>query len=221
MFSQFSLSNLPETIPLFPHAGLILFPRCQLPLHIFEPRYISMVDDLLLSDHRMLGLVQPVSEEGGESPGQRAPQLYEVGSAGQVTEVQKVPGGRYNITVTGVSRFRVGTLIEGFSPYLKVSPKWSEFEGDLDDIAGDPGFSEVRFIRLVESYSRARGLKFGPVETNGRDADVIIGTVSMYAPLPSADKQALLELPTLAERRKALELVLSLEVSAGNGMTRQ
>ena len=221
MFSQFSLSSLPETIPLFPHTGLILFPRCQLPLHIFEPRYISMVDDLLLTDHRMLGLIQPSAQPGEGPARRRTPQLYEVGSAGQVTEVQKVAGGRYNIMITGVSRFRVGTLIEGFSPYLKVSPKWSEFECDLGNIFGDPGFSADRFARLVEDYSRSRGLRLGSRAAIGRDEDELVGTVAMLAPLSAEDKQALLELPTLAERRKALELVLSLEVSAGKGMTRQ
>lgn len=116
---RFSQADLPEIIPVFPLAGVLLLPRARLPLNIFEPRYLAMMDDALKSDHRLIGMIQPLDVESS------APPLQRIGCAGRVTSFTETEDGRYLIALTGVSRFRVAEEVEGFTPidvFSRIGP---------------------------------------------------------------------------------------------------
>ena len=110
---------LPDTIPLFPLPGAVLLPRTRLPLHIFEPRYLQMLDDALKSGHRLIGMIQPIGDG-----------LAAVGTAGRVTMFSEMDDGRLMISLRAISRFRLEEVIEGFTPYLRGRVDWSPFKAD-------------------------------------------------------------------------------------------
>ena len=111
--------DMPGQIPLFPLPGAVLMPRARLPLQIFEPRYLQMLDDALKSDHRLIGMIQPIGDG-----------LATVGTAGRVTMFSEMDDGRLMISLRAVSRFRLVEAIEGFTPYLRGRIEWSEFRSD-------------------------------------------------------------------------------------------
>src|SRR5918992_869179 len=123
MARKFSLADLPETIPIFPLPGALLLPRARLPLNIFEPRYLAMLEDALKTPHRLIGMIQPVVMPEGAVGGR----LHHIGCAGRVTAFQETEDGRYLITLSGISRYRVGEMQEGFTPYLRARVKWESF----------------------------------------------------------------------------------------------
>ena len=108
-----SPADLPATIPIFPLPGALLLPRARLPLHIFEPRYLAMLDDTLKTDHRLIGMVQPMENR-----------LHDIGCAGRLTQFSETEDGRYMITLGGVSRFRILREVGGFTPYIKADVRW-------------------------------------------------------------------------------------------------
>ena len=132
-------TELPDTIPIFPLAGALLLPRSRLPLHIFEPRYLQMIQDALKTDGRLIGMIQPNPLPGRDGPG-----LYSIGCAGRITQFSETEDGRYMITLGGASRFRMIKEVEGFSPYRKCDVNWDGFERDLGKEETDPGFSRDR-----------------------------------------------------------------------------
>ena len=122
--------NLPATLPIFPLAGVLLLPRGRLPLHIFEPRYVAMLEDALLGD-RMIGMIQPFDPACRDD----AAVVYPIGCAGRITAFRDMEDGRYLITLTGLCRFRVGRELEGSRGYRRVEPVW---DGFLDDLREEP-----------------------------------------------------------------------------------
>ena len=117
-------ADLPDTIPVFPLPGALLLPRSRLPLHIFEPRYLQMLEDALKTPQRLIGMVQPNPRPGSDKD------LHSIGCGGRVTQFSETEDGRYLITLTGVSRFRVLDEIEGFTPYRRVRASWDGFDRD-------------------------------------------------------------------------------------------
>ncbi|BBU57999.1 hypothetical protein KU6B_42640 [Mameliella alba] len=119
------LKDLPGKIPVFPLPGALLLPRARLPLHIFEPRYLAMLDDCLKTETRLIGMIQPHQVPGREERG-----LHRIGCAGRVTQFSETEDGRYMITLTGISRFRIVREVEGFTPYRCCEVNWDGFERD-------------------------------------------------------------------------------------------
>ena len=128
-----SAANLPDKLPLFSLPGAIVLPRARLPLNIFEPRYLAMFEDVLKTRERLIGMIQPVDKDA-EGP------MHAVGCAGRVTSFTETDDGRYMISLTGVSRFRLGEQIEGFVPYLQAKSDWQDFARDLGGAEPDAGF---------------------------------------------------------------------------------
>jgi Lon protease-like protein len=200
MGRKFSLADLPEMVPVFPLPGALMLPRARLPLNIFEPRYLAMIEDALKTPHRLIGMIQPVVVPEGQSSGR----LHQIGCAGRVTAFQETEDGRYLITLTGVSRFRLGALEEGFMPYLRGRADWSSFERDLGRAEKDEAFDRSEFLKLLARFFDSAQLSSDWDGLKEADVELLINSLSTLCPFDPEEKQALLEAPTLANRRKTL-----------------
>ncbi|WP_025055567.1 LON peptidase substrate-binding domain-containing protein [Sulfitobacter noctilucicola] len=203
-------TELPDTIAIFPLAGALLLPRSRLPLHIFEPRYLQMIEDALKTDARLIGMVQPNAIPGREGSG-----LHTIGCAGRITQFSETEDGRYMITLGGVSRFRVVKEVEGFSPYRKCDVSWDGFERDLGDEEGDDGFHRKPFLDLLGRYFETRGLSADWSTLKEADDELLINSLSMMLDLDPEDKQALLEAPSLETRRETLVTLIEYAMRGG------
>jgi len=204
--------DLPVTIPLFPLSGALLLPRARLPLNIFEPRYLAMLEDVLKSSHRLIGMVQPL-----EAPSDNgSPRLHRVGCAGRVVAFSETKDGRYRITLGGVSRFRLSELQQGFTPYMRGDADWSGFHRDLGDEEKDPTLERPEFFDLLGRFFRATGLNSDWSSLETTDNEMLINSLSMLCPFDVEDKQALLEAPTLVQRRETLVSLINFAMAAKN-----
>ena len=209
MTRRFALGDLPDIIPIFPLPGALLLPRARLPLNIFEPRYLAMLDDTLKSEHRLIGMVQPCGE------GQTPPRLHSIGCAGRVTSFSETEDGRYLIALSGVSRFRIGEEVEGFPPYRRVRPLWSDFAADLEGPEWDRGFDRDAFLGLLKQYFEAANLSSDWGSLQDAPAEMLINSLSIMCPFSVEEKQALLEAPRLGDRRDTLMALLRFAIASG------
>lgn len=205
-----SAADLPDTIPVFPLPGALLLPRTRLPLHIFEPRYLAMLDDTMKSPERMIGMIQPRAGRGG------APMLQAIGSAGRLTAFSETEDGRYMITLTGISRFRVLREVEGFTPYRRCEVSWKGFERDRGGTETDPGFCREEFLPMLSRYFRAQGLSTDWDSLKEAEDELLINSLSMLCPFEPEDKQALLEAPSLGTRRETLVTLIEFALRGGS-----
>lgn len=201
--------DLPESLPIFPLEGALLLPRGRLPLHIFEPRYLAMLEDCMKTSHRLIGMIQPSVTPSGEG------RLQAIGCAGRLSAFAETDDGRYMITLTGVSRFRLGAEIAGFTPYRRFEVDWTFFKRDLGAAESDGGFDRASFLALLRRYFAARGLatEWGALE--GAEDENLINTLSMLCPFSAQDKQALLEAPSLSTRRETLITLIEFALRTG------
>ncbi len=202
--------DLPDTISVFPLPGALLLPRARLPLHLFEPRYLTMLDDVLKSDHRMIGMIQPNGED----------RLHSIGCAGRVTAMSETDDGRYMITLTGVSRFRVSSEIEGFTPYRRFDVEWAGFEGDLGGEEEDPGLDRENLMSLLDRFFEDRGLSTDWDGIKEAEPELLINSLAMLCPFEPEERQALLESPTLQTRRETLVTLIEYALHSGDSEQR-
>lgn len=205
-----SAADLPETIPVFPLPGALLLPRARLPLHIFEPRYLAMLDDTLKTPHRLIGMVQPRETPGGEA------RLHSIGCAGRVTAFSETEDGRYMVTLSGISRFRVRAEVSGFTPYRRAEVAWPDFARDLGPAESDKGFDRAAFMDLLGRFFRARGLSTDWDSLKEAEDEMLINALSMLCPFAPEDRQALLEAPDLGTRRETLVTLIEFALRGGN-----
>lgn len=203
-------SNLPETIAIFPLPRALLLPRARLPLHIFEPRYLQMIDDCLKSDHRVIGMIQPT-----EGRSHNSNHLHSIGCAGRLTQFSETEDGRYMITLTGISRFRVVEEKEGFTPYRRCDVSWKGFERDCGADETDAGFQRDTFFGLLARYFEANDLRTDWESLKEADDELLINSLSMLCPFDAEDKQALLEAPSLSTRRETLVTLIEFALRGG------
>lgn len=190
-------------IPVFPLPKALLLPRARLPLHIFEPRYLAMVEDALKTPERLIGMIQPMNGPKGATM-----ELHNIGCAGRITQFSETEDGRYMITLTGVSRFRIGPEVEGFTPYRKFAVSWNGFEGDQAKGDSDPEFDRPKFFKLLDQYFQALELSTDWPTLHEADDELLINSLSMLLDFDLEDKQALLEAPSLVTRRETLVTLL-------------
>jgi Lon protease-like protein len=206
--------DLPDTIPLFPLPGALLLPWARLPLHVFEPRYLQMLEDCLKTRQRLIGIIQPRS-------GPAAGQLNAIGCAGRLTAFTETEDGRYMITLTGVSRFRLVREVQGFTPYRRAEVNWAEFMKDLGRAEPDDAFERPAFLDLLGRYFAAQGLSTDWQTLKEADDELLIDSLSMLLPLAPEDKQALLEAPSQRDRRETLETLIEFAMRGGGEETLQ
>jgi hypothetical protein len=211
MARRFAAADLPEVIPIFPLPGAILLPRARLPLNIFEPRYLAMLDDALRSDHRLIGMIQPVAESG------TPPKLHKIGCAGRVTSLSETEDGRYLIALTGVCRFRVRSELDGFTPYRRVNADWQSFTSDLGGDEEDREFDREGFLALLGQYFESAKLSSDWDAMRDAETELLINSLSMMCPFSVEERQALLEAPRLADRRETLSALMQFAIASGGG----
>lgn len=211
-------SDLPDVIPVFPLPGALLLPRARLPLHLFEPRYLAMLEDVLKTPDRLIGMVQPDPSPAAKSVGD-GPPLHLIGCAGRVTQFSETEDGRYMITLAGVSRFRVRDEVTGFVPYRRCAIDWAGFDRDLTrDEDSDPEFDRARFLKLLQQYFRAKSLDTEWESLEKAEDELLINSLSMMLAFEPEDKQALLEAPSLATRRETLVTLIEYALRGGDDM---
>ncbi|GAA6175681.1 LON peptidase substrate-binding domain-containing protein [Sulfitobacter pacificus] len=203
-------TDLPDTISIFPLGGALLLPRARLPLHIFEPRYLQMIEDALKTDERLIGMIQP-----NETSARKGTGLQTIGCAGRITQFSETEDGRYMITLGGMSRFRVVSEVEGFSPYRKCDVCWDGFERDLGSDEQDAGFQREAFLDLLGRYFDAQGLSADWDTMKEADDELLINSLSMMLDLDQEGKQALLEAPSLETRRETLITLIEFSLRGG------
>ncbi|MEO1679163.1 MAG: LON peptidase substrate-binding domain-containing protein [Pseudomonadota bacterium] len=205
-----ALIDLPEAIPLFPLPGALLLPRARLPLHIFEPRYLAMLDDTMKTGHRLIGMVQP-----REVPEGSARRLHTIGCAGRLTGFSETEDGRYMITLSGISRYRITREVDGFTPYLRAEIEWAGFERDRGPAEEDPSFDRPDFLKLLSRFFAARALSTDWDSLKEAEEELLINSLSMLCPFEVEDKQALLEAPSLSTRRETLVTLIEFALRSG------
>jgi len=205
--------ELPEVLPLFPLPGALLLPGGQLPLNIFEPRYLRMVDDALAGG-RMIGMIQPRNGMADEKP-----PLYGVGCAGRLTGFNETDDGRYLITLTGIKRFRLAEELAADTPYRQANADFTVFEAD--DIV-DPTAELVDRERLEDAmhhYLDAEGLKTDWEAVDEAPTQALVSSLAMGCPFAPNEKQALLEAKSTDVRAECLIALMEMSSAGENGDT--
>ncbi|WP_417206310.1 LON peptidase substrate-binding domain-containing protein [Antarctobacter sp.] len=202
--------DLPGLIPVFPLPGALLLPRARLPLHIFEPRYLAMLDDCLKTEARLIGMVQPHVVPGREENG-----LHRIGCAGRVTQFSETEDGRYMITLTGLSRYRVLKEVDGFAPYRRCEVSWDGFERDQQGAEHDDSFDRGLFMDLLNRYFTSKELSADWDTLQEADDELLLNSLSMLLEFNPEDKQALLEAPSLSTRRETLVTLIEYTLRGG------
>ena len=203
--------DLPRVISVFPLDGALLLPHAQLPLRIFEPRYLNMIDDAMASE-RMIGMVQ--TRSGGEA---ERPRLAKVGCLGRITSFAETTDDCYLITLTGVCRFAVGEELPLRLPYRQIQVRYSDYETDLRPPLDDDGFDRFRFLLALKPYLERRSLDVDWEAAKTAPSEALVNSLSMLLPFDVAEKQALLEAPTLIERREALIALMEIDTLGRTG----
>jgi len=215
MAQRFTPRDAPSVIPIFPLPGALLLPRGRLPLNIFEPRYLVMIDDAMKTDQRLVGMIQPKGDcekRGGKD-------LFDVGCAGRITTLSETDDGRYLIGLSGISRFSMVQEIEGFSPYRQAQVEWDDFALDTKVPKQDgDDFDREAFLALVERYFEAKSLDTDWDAFGKASEETIVNALCMICPFTEQEKQALLEAEDLSARRKTLDTLLTID-AAGDERT--
>lgn len=206
------ISDLPETIPVFPLSGALLLPRWQLPLNIFEPRYLNMLDDAMAGD-RLIGMVQPA---GGD---RACPNISNIGCAGRITSFSETSDGRYLITLTGIARYRVAAELDVTTPYRQAQADWSHFADDLfdPDVTALP--SRDSLVKTLREYTERNSMAADWSAVEDAPIETLVNALCSGCPFPAMEKQALLEAATLKDRCETLIALLEMDVP-GSGKDR-
>ncbi len=209
-------ADLPETLPIFPLSGALLLPRADLPLNIFEPRYLEMMSDAM-SGERIVGIIQPKDDvDGEESPG-----LMKVGCAGRLTSYAETSDGRMLVTLTGVSRFSIVNELETTRAYRQVVADFKPFAIDLVMDLGANEVNRPALLNAFKDYLNANNMSADWSEIDAASTEVLVNTLSLLAPYPANEKQALLEAPDLKTRADVLVALTEMALSKSLSGKRQ
>ena len=211
--------NLPETLPIFPLTGALLMPQGRLPLFIFEPRYLAMVEDAIKGD-RLIGMVQPVEADAEER--QHEPPVHATGCAGRITQFKETPDNKFEIVLEGVSRFDIENELEGRNGYRVVAANWERF---TDDRAEDESLDTALRSRLLQSLDKflaQRGVVPDDGAIDALTGAELVAAIAMACPFHAIEKQAVLESQGISDRAKLLTTLLDMAAHGdGNHISRQ
>ncbi|HLJ70906.1 MAG TPA: LON peptidase substrate-binding domain-containing protein [Roseiarcus sp.] len=202
-------AELPRTIPVFPLAGALLLPRRPLPLNIFEPRYLAMVDDAL-SGERLIGVIQPSAGEDAVEP---RPELYPVGCAGRITQFAETGDGRCFVTLTGIARFRIVDEPPNVTPYRLAQVDFADFAADFREGEGESDVDRQALLAALREFAEANRFKVDWDDIEKASNEALVNGLSMLSPYGPKEKQALLEAETLQARAEMLMAITHMELA--------
>jgi uncharacterized protein len=201
--------DLADVIPVFPLPGALLLPRGQMPLNIFEPRYLAMIDDALRG-HRLIGMIQP----DGANPGpENKPNLYKVGCVGRITQLAETGDGRYLLQLTGIARFRIDEELRVSTPYRQCRVTYTPFTDDFTARKGEDEVDRASVLRALSDFLTANNLKADWEGIENAPNEALVNALAMMSPYGTAEKQALLEAPDLKTRAEILVAATEIELA--------
>ena len=197
------IKNLPSIISVFPLSNFIIFPNTSVPLNIFEPRYIKMIDDCL-KDSRIIGMIQPKNQK------KKIPDLYSIGCAGRITSFNEIDNGRYLIVIKGLSRFRILKEINNNKTYRECEVSFDEFKIDMINNYNEIKFTDLELIfKNLKTLFKKKGYTINWKELEKQSLDQTINTLVMASPFSLEEKQVLLETIDIKNRKMELEKILN------------
>jgi len=202
---------LPDLIAVFPLPGALLLPRGQMPLNIFEPRYLAMIEDTLRSSHRVIGMIQPDPAHPGAD--QNKPNLFRVGCAGRVTQFAESGDGRYLIQLTGIARFRIEEELPVSTLYRQCRVSYQPFVDDFVARKGEEQVDRKALLRALTGFLKANNLKVDWDGIENAPNEALVNALAMMSPYDVAEKQAMLEAPDLKTRAEILVAVTEIELA--------
>ncbi len=198
-----NINDLPKKIPVFPLSNFIIFPGTSVPLNIFEPRYIKMVDDSMKSN-RLIGMIQPKTKINN------MPELYSVGCVGKITSFNETDDGRYLIIINGISRFKILNEINNKKIYRECEVSFDEYNQDIKMEENEIKFSDLELIfNKLKSFFKKKGYMINWKEFEKQSLDKTINTLSMASPFSLEEKQVLLETTNINSRKIKLEKIIN------------
>ncbi|WP_309082807.1 LON peptidase substrate-binding domain-containing protein [Chelativorans sp.] len=208
------ISDLPEVVPVFPLAGALLLPGSRLPLNIFEPRYVSMIDQAL-AGRRIIGMIQPRLNLPHSEAGAAAPELAGMGCIGRLVSMAETGDGRYLVALEGICRFRVGEELPLGTAFrqCRILP----IAADLQEDRSAGKIDRAKLLRTLRAYLDANELTADWQSFLRAENDVLVNGLSMMAPYGAAEKQALLEAPDLLARAETLIAITEMVLAGGKG----
>ncbi len=205
--------DLPEVIPVFPLPGALLLPRGQMPLNIFEPRYLAMIDDALRDGHRLIGMIQPDASHAGPAD---APPLFKIGCVGRITQLAESGDGRYLIELTGVARFRIEQELPVKTDYRQCRVTYVPFADDFIARKGESEVDREAVLTALRAFMKANDLKADWEGIDQAPNEALVNALSMMSPYGPPEKQALLEAPDLKTRAELLVAITEIELAKKN-----
>jgi uncharacterized protein len=210
-------ADLPATIPLFPLEGALLLPRRPIQLTVFEPRYLSMLDDSLCGD-RLIGIIQPSSAEETSDP---PPELYPLGCAGRIVQYAEIGDGRCFLTLMGVARFHLIGEVRTTRPYRIAEVDYAPFAEDFREGAGEAGVDREGLLSTLRQFAEAKEIKIVWSDIRQASNEALVNGLSMMSPCGPREKQALLEAPDLKSRAEMLVAITTIELARGEDAVTQ
>jgi hypothetical protein len=202
--------DLPDVIPVFPLPGALLLPRGQMPLNIFEPRYLAMVDDSMRSGQRLIGMIQP---DISHTERRDRPTLFRVGCVGRITQLAESGDGRYLLELTGVSRFKVIEELSVTTPYRQCRVDYATFIDDFTARKGEEDVDRRSLIAVLADFLKANNLRADWEGIDKAPNEALVNALAMMSPYGVPEKQALLEAPDLKTRAEILVAVTQIELA--------
>ncbi len=200
------INELPATLPVFPLTGAVLLPRGELPLNIFEPRYLAMVDDAL-AGARLIGMIQPKPDLGGTHG------LFRVGCAGRITRFAETGDGRSLITLTGVARFDLGAEVTGDTLYRRFHVDYARFPADLNPGAGERSVDRDGMVTMLRSFAQTSNLEIDWGSIDAAPTETLVNALAMMCPFGANEKQALIEALDLKTRAETLVALARIDMA--------
>jgi Lon protease-like protein len=203
-------ADLPEVIPVFPLPGALLLPRGQMPLNIFEPRYLAMVDDAFRDGHRLIGMIQP---DVTHSQSEENPTLFNVGCVGRITQLAESGDGRYILELTGIARFKVVEEISALTAYRQCKVDFFPFVDDFTARKGEDDVDREALLDVLTDFLKANDLKVDWEGVESAPNEALVNALAMMSPYGPAEKQAMLEAPDLKTRAEILIAVTEMDLA--------
>jgi len=204
-------ADLPEIIPVFPLPGALLLPRGQMPLNIFEPRYLAMVDDSFRDGHRLIGMIQPDIAHSPKNSDK--PTLFRVGCVGRITQLAESGDGRYILELTGVARFRVLEELDVLTAYRQCKVDFFAFADDFTARMGEDEVNREALLVALADFLKANNLKVDWEGVESAPNEALVNALAMMSPYGPAEKQAMLEAPDLKTRAEILIAVTEMDLA--------